>query len=250
MDSSYTACVTDNPTYILSIAIDGHAKRVVDYVGSWEGMPAVIAELEDKVRRLHTQRWIEGDQGLVTALQAENFNFQSFEAQVMLKEAALRGRSETVRDFLRVRVPLEPLPAPKPKEPYMTVRFDGVGWLNAASNNPEALQVLIDAGTSKNDQPDKDLALAGDARSGNVDAVRRLIAYGANPNADLSKLILTERSRGMTMQGTGDSALIYAAESGNPDMVREILGFHPNLEARDHEGKNRPVCCRRVSGVR
>jgi hypothetical protein len=139
MDSSYTASVTDNPTYILSIAIDGHAKKVVDYVGSWEGMAAVIAELEDKVDAFaHTQRWIEGDQGLVTALQAENFNFQSFEAQVMLKEAALRGRSETVRDFLRVGVPLEPLPAPKPKEPYMTVRFDGVGWLNAASNNPEA----------------------------------------------------------------------------------------------------------------
>ena len=35
MDSSYRASVTDNPTYVLSISIDGHKKEVEDYVGSW-----------------------------------------------------------------------------------------------------------------------------------------------------------------------------------------------------------------------
>src|SRR5713226_416401 len=92
MDSSYTASVTDNPFYTLSIAIDGHVKKVEDYVGSWEGMPAVITELEEEVDTFgRTERWIDGKDGLVGALQAEKFNFKSFEAQVMLKEAASRG---------------------------------------------------------------------------------------------------------------------------------------------------------------
>ena len=61
MDSKYAATVTDNPTYVLYISIDGHAKEVVDYVGSWEGMPAVITDLEEEVDAFaHTARWIKG----------------------------------------------------------------------------------------------------------------------------------------------------------------------------------------------
>ena len=63
MRGEYRASVTDNPTYVLSIAIDGHKKQVVDYVGSWEGMPQVISQLEDDVDALaHTERWINGPQ--------------------------------------------------------------------------------------------------------------------------------------------------------------------------------------------
>ncbi len=64
MDSSYEASVTDNPAYIVSIEIDGHKKEVVDYVGSWVGMPEVITDLEDDVDALaQTQRWIKGSDG-------------------------------------------------------------------------------------------------------------------------------------------------------------------------------------------
>lgn len=63
MRNEYRASVTDNSTYTLSIAIDGHKKQVVDYVGQWVGMPAVIVELEDDVDALaHTERWIKGPQ--------------------------------------------------------------------------------------------------------------------------------------------------------------------------------------------
>lgn len=238
MDSSYTASVTDNPSYSLSIAIDGHTKRVEDYVGAWEGMPAVITELEDQVDTVaRTERWINGSDGLVQSLQGEKFNVKTFEAQVMLKEAARRGQTATVRELLEAGVPLVPLPAPKVNEQRNYYSFEPTGWLTAASTHSEALQILIDAAASKNDQKDKDLALVGTARSGNVEGARTLIAYGANPNADLSEQIVTEGD-GMTMQMNGaGSVLIYAAESGNPEMVREILRYHPNLEKRDHEGK-------------
>ena len=61
MDSRYAASVTDNPTYVLSITIDGHKKEVVDYVGQWEGMPAVVVDLENAVDDLaQSLRWIKG----------------------------------------------------------------------------------------------------------------------------------------------------------------------------------------------
>ncbi len=239
MDASYTASVTDCPTYSLSITIDGHPTGVDDYVGSKVGMPEIITELEDEVDALaRTDRWIDGSDGLVPALRAERFAFQTFEAQVMLKEAASRGKTATVREFLEAGVPLKPLPHPMPKEPYRAVPFEHVGWLQAASGHPETLQVLITAAASKSDKGDKDLALAGATRSGSVAAVRALIAYGANPNVDLTTLIVTQSSGGATMQGGGaGSVLMYAAESGNPEVVREILRYHPKLEMRDHEGK-------------
>ena len=62
MDDAYRATMTDNPTCVLSISIDGHSKKVLDYLGPTEGMPAVITELEDKVDALaRTERWIEGE---------------------------------------------------------------------------------------------------------------------------------------------------------------------------------------------
>lgn len=59
MDDKYVVGVTDNPTYALSISIDGRRKKVVDYVGTWVGMPAIIRELEDDVDQLaQTKKWI------------------------------------------------------------------------------------------------------------------------------------------------------------------------------------------------
>jgi ankyrin repeat protein len=239
MDPEYQASVTDCPTYSLAIAVDGRSRVVTDYMGSWVGMPAVISELEDRVDEFaNTKRWIEGEDGLVDLLKAERFSFKTFEAQAMLKEASSRGMTNTVSGLLEAGVPLKPIAAPKQKENYLAVSFDHVGWLNAASAHPEILQVLMDADASKNDQGDMDLALLNAARSGKLDAVRALIDYGADPNADFRKSIVTESSGGMTLEGQGaGSVLIEAARSGNPEVVREILRYHPDIEARGREGE-------------
>jgi ankyrin repeat protein len=235
MDAEYRAGVTDNPAYGLSVEIDRHVKQVEDYVGAWEGMPAVITELEDAIDAFaRTDRWINGSAGLVQVLQSEKFKFHSFEAQVMLKEAARRDMAETVTELLNAGVPLEPLPALQPNESG----FQAQGWLTSASSHQKALQVLIDASASKNDQNDKDLALVGAASSGDLRSVRALIDYGANPNADLTKLVITETGGSMELQMPGAGGILfYAAESGNPEMVREFLAHHPNLESRGPRGK-------------
>jgi hypothetical protein len=238
MDAVYRVEVTDMPTYDLAIEIDGHKKEVQDYVGEWEGMPAIITELEDEVDKFaNTQRWIDGSDGLVQALRAEKFNFKTLEAQDMVKTSAGRGKGGTVKEFLEAGVPLDPLPAPQRNEWSMTRYLESVGWLTTAGSQPEALQVLINAEASKKDQNDKDLALAAAASSGKVEAARALIAYGANPNRDFSNPIAPARGEQGVQEQDAGGVLFHAAESGKPEMVREILLYHPNLEMRNREGK-------------
>ena len=239
LENEYHWNATDLPTYVVGVSIDGRAKQVVDYEGEQEGMPGVVTELEEAVDEVAgTDRWIAGGDGLVPALKAEGYAFKSYEAQVMLKEAAQRGETETVRELLEAGVPLKPYPAPKPKHRYDGIPFDHVGWLTAAAEHPETLQVLMDAGASEKDQKDKDGALLGAVRAGKLDAMRALVAYGADPNVDPRKLMVTEGGSWMTMSGQGQgSLLIYAAESGNPEVVKEVLRLHPNLEAKGREGK-------------
>ena len=239
MDADYAASVTDCPSYSLSIDIDGHAKRVDDYMGSWVGMPAIITELEEQVDTFaETDRWIKGTQGLVPALQAEKYNFKTFQAQTILKEAASRGNTETLHELLAAGVPLQPLPAPATTENHFGMRLEHSGWLTAASQHTDSLRALIEASASKDDQADKDLALSSAARFGNLDGVRTLIAYGANPNADLNKQINVMTSAGTAGQAeSAGSILINAAESGNPEIVKEILRYHPQLEIKDRDGK-------------
>ena len=79
MDDSYHASVTDSPTYSLTISIDGRIKTIEDYVGPWQGMPAIISDLEDQVDEVgETNRWIKGSDGLVDSLKGEGFNFIAF----------------------------------------------------------------------------------------------------------------------------------------------------------------------------
>lgn len=239
MEESYSASVTDMPGYSLAVSIDGHSKAVSDYVGQWEGMPAVVTELEDEVDAMaRTSRWIEGGEGLVQALREEKFDFRTYAAREMLKAAAARGETGTVQELLEAGVPLKPNAAPKAKDPDLEGGFVPVGLLTSASRHPETLRALLAVGASRENQADKDLALVGAAGGGSVEAATALIAYGANPNADLGKLTVTEDGGGMTMQGPGaGSVLIYAAHSGNPAMVRLILKYHPKLEAGDRRGQ-------------
>jgi len=238
MDAVYRVEVTDMPTYSLSIEIDGHKKEVEDYVGGWGGMPAIVAELEDEVDTFaNTERWINGNDGLVQALHAEKFNFKTLQAQYMVKASANRGKDGTVREFLEAGVPLDPLPVPQQHDRSMTRYLESMGWLTAAGGQPEALHVLINAEASKKDQDDKDLALAVAASSGKVEAARALIAYGANPKRDFSNLIAAAPGEQRVYEEDAGGVLFHAAESGKSEMVREILLYHPDLEMRNEEGK-------------
>jgi ankyrin repeat protein len=223
-----------SPTDSLSIDIDGQSMKIEDYSGQFVGMPTVITDLEEAVDDFaRTSRWIEGADGLVDQLKTEKYNFHTLEAQILLKRAAVQGQTATVQQLLAAGVPLRPLP-PKPEGTSEPVFFDNASWLHAAALHPDTLQVLIDAKVSKDDQNDKDLALAGAAAQGNFESVHSLLAYGANPNADLSKFTQPETDGGMSLvYPSSGSILTEAAKSGNPDLIREILHYQPKLQLKN-----------------
>ena len=238
MDPIYRAHVTDLPTYVLRIAIDGQEKSVEDYAGREVGMPDVVTELEKEVDNLaQTQRWIKGSDGFVANLKEEKYDFATFDAQVMLKMAAERGDTVIVAQLVKAGVPLGvALPAP-PGTILMSVRFQRVGWLAAAAAHADTLRVLITAGASRNDQNDKNTALVAAAKAGQLDSVKALIADGADPNVDASTLTLMENTGGLTLQyKAAGNVLFYAAESGKPELVKEILRYHPDVNARGANG--------------
>jgi ankyrin repeat protein len=184
----------------------------------------MITDLEEDADVFaRTDRWVEGSDGLVSALRGEGYDFQTYDAQIMLKRAAENSQTATVREFLEAGVPLQPLPAP-PKQPgrrdcqafdrYHLSNCQVPGWLTSAYKDPETLQVLLHAGASKEDQRDKDEALMDAAGRGLLDSMRALIAI---PDSG--------------------SALIHAVTSGNLDVVREVLRYHPNVNAQDGQGR-------------
>lgn len=54
----YRSPVTDFPTTIVTLSFDGRSKTVLDYAGTFEGMPKEIAELEDAIdAAAGTRQW-------------------------------------------------------------------------------------------------------------------------------------------------------------------------------------------------
>ncbi len=105
----YRSTATDMPTQIVSVDIDGHRKQVLDYFGASNGMPQVVTELENELEETAgSARWVEGADGLVSALAAEGFVFRSEAGQDILRRAAARGQTTTVRQLLAAGVPADP----------------------------------------------------------------------------------------------------------------------------------------------
>jgi hypothetical protein len=59
----YQAHITDFPSYTVSIAYDGHEKKVLDYAGPHIGMPQAVVDLELLIdKTAGTDRWIKAPQ--------------------------------------------------------------------------------------------------------------------------------------------------------------------------------------------
>ena len=57
---SYTAPITDLPTYTVEISYDGHNKAVADYAGRSVAMPRAVSDLERLIdKTANTERWIK-----------------------------------------------------------------------------------------------------------------------------------------------------------------------------------------------
>jgi ankyrin repeat protein len=208
----YIAGITDNPTYISSIQIDGKSKTVKDYVGAMIGMPLEVSDLESTIDRLsEVQRWTHGNADTAGCLKGENWNFKSDEAAKALIELALNGDLQTVSDFVAAGTPLNG-------------KFEnGQTALTAAAyrGDVDMLTVLLKAGAAKVDSSGVDKAFTMASRSGKSEAMRLLLKTGtvASDGTDGRKLLMT------------------TAASGVPNIVEQVLKSHPDANAQDKHGR-------------
>lgn len=106
---SYSASITDNPTYFLDIEMGGQKHRIEDYVGEMAGMPAAVTEFENEVDlAAQTDAWINLGMPAVDRLVAEGFRFDSEPGTQLLARAIANENAHDNAAILRVmslRVP-------------------------------------------------------------------------------------------------------------------------------------------------
>lgn len=102
LNDEYRAQVTDSPAYILTMNTGTASKTVVDYVGDRVGMPESVTELQDAVdRAAGSARWVEGADGLVDWLEANDFDFKSDVARTLALAGAFEDADDqTIIDLL------------------------------------------------------------------------------------------------------------------------------------------------------
>jgi hypothetical protein len=99
----YTAGVTDNPTYILSLRVGEQTHQLEDYVGQWAGMPSTVSDFEEEVDKVaHANHWLHLSQEAIEQLKSEGFDFHSAAAAELLARAVEDEESDDDQAMLSI----------------------------------------------------------------------------------------------------------------------------------------------------
>jgi ankyrin repeat protein len=205
-DPEYRSFVSDLPSNTLTLEAGDLRFSVTNYGG-----PRGLVELERAVDlAAGTEKWVRGNAETVAALKDEGWELQSEESGRIFVRIAAQGDVAAVKAWIDAGAPLD-----GEDERHRTAL--SVAALRA---NHELMKLLLESGVSKENPAAKASAVVNAAGVGDLETVRALLAYGADPNLQ----------RPFT-------ALIAAASSGSPEVVAEILKHQPDLNARDNMGR-------------
>jgi hypothetical protein len=229
LKDTYRAGVTDNPTYSLELVIGARKKTVIDYVGTWVGMPALVNELEDAVdEAAGTDRWVSTGPQTLSAMQEAGIAPNSEQAGEILLHAVKDGRAEAVRSLIVAGAPVAR---------RLKAKQDGASLLTIASfvrdreSQREVVKALLENVEVRANQAGMQEALGRVAGDGNIEVARTLIAAGADPTQ------LFHGTYGS--DGRADQTyLMRAAESGIWDMLDDALGRPHDIHAVDRQGRS------------
>jgi ankyrin repeat protein len=205
------------PVGVVSITFDGYTKLVGDAWGRFAGMPQVMTDLENAIDdAVGIEKWIHGNAETVPSLEREGWNFQSWEAANTLLRSVTEARFFSVAsDLVTAGVPAD-----------LVDNWGECTLYYAAMHGDEKLiDLLLRAGTGKRHRLCENRALLMAASRGKLQAVRALIADGANVHF-----------RGDEDPLSDETLLQAAAESNNPQVVAEALKHHLNVNAQDGWG--------------
>jgi hypothetical protein len=174
---SYTAHVTDLPTYILTLNLGGQQHQLTDYWGQMAGMPSTVSDLEDEVdKAARSQMWIHLSQEALEVLKTERFPFTSKQGADLLARAV--ANEETHDD--RAMLSLIELGAPIDSRPPFGMAGRRSALIEEALENRRAILIdpLIAKGAlnadGKPDQHKIDAAFRASIAGGNLALVQRV----------------------------------------------------------------------------
>lgn len=212
----YLAGWTDNPTYTLTLNINGIHKQVVDYIGPIVGMPIAVHNLEATIDRVaNTDRWLKGSGSMLADLQAEHWDFASASPDnLKLYDLALaRQDHAALHAFTAAHTPLFSADA-STLSPICVA---------TASADASLMRSMLDALPKSTVIPQTvlDSCLKSAART-DIARVDEWLKRGArvNPPRDPHHVVGDQY----------DSALIIAIRWGSPSVVERLLKAHASLD--------------------
>jgi hypothetical protein len=193
LKNSYEAGITDSPTYVVTVTMNGKAKTVTDYVGKMAGMPETVSALEDLIDEVAgTSRWIDGTAGFFNALKNANFDFKSKHsaALAVLIANSVHSSDIDIINMIEAGLPLDEKFALQRMGEAETLSNSGTAvgseLLSASISSGKAslTAYLIDLGWMQRTPKDMlDNAIAASGQQCNLAATELAIKSGLSPNA-------------------------------------------------------------------
>ncbi|SPE32868.1 exported hypothetical protein [Acidobacteriia bacterium SbA2] len=228
LKDEYRAGVTDNPTYCLQLAIGPRKKTIIDYVGSWVGMPESVSELEDAVdETAGTDRWVSGGPQTLAAMREAGIEPSSQAAGEILLHAVKEGKAEAVRTLLAAGAPVRTKNANGGNRSLLTI----ASFIRDRESQHEVFRALLLSAEVREDEAGMQDALGRAAEDGNVDVARTLISAGADPT---HLFFDTYQNEGKPDQ----TYLMRAAASGVWEMLDDALSRPHDIHAVDSKGRS------------
>jgi ankyrin repeat protein len=214
---------TDNPTQTLTLRINGTTKTVVDYVGTDDGLPVAIRNLEFEIdNAANTDRWIKKSTDPLAQLTSEHWNFSSasHDNLMLYRNAIEANDDQLLAAYIHAKAPVaEAIDKGAPP----------ICLASKAGNTELVHQMLPQAGKLSTGLRNRCLADA--ASSGKEELVDLWLEKGANPNA---KITIDNNEDHDWKVSLG--ALATAIQSGNVAIVSKMLSYKPDLKSPVRDG--------------
>ena len=223
----YRAGATDNPTYTVSVDLNGLHKQVVDYIGIIIGMPTGVRDLEDTIDRIaDTGKWVAGNAELLPSLRAEHWDFTASTPDNMrLYNSALQHKNQDVLAALETAH--APVFSSYPKIPSPACAA------SATADRKIVLQLMASVPKNRRiPQSTSSQCLSAAAQGGNLQLTELWLKRGATVIA--AAHIYSADS----MYLTEGSPLLAAIEGGSPAVVHRLLEAKAPLDYAHNDGRN------------